>query len=408
MNARGYDLLLTGGRVIDPSQGIDRIADVAIADGKIAAVGDGLDRGNAVECRDVQGKYVCPGLIDLHGHWYEGSAFGIDPHICLNTGVTTAVDAGTTGFVGFPSFRRNSIDKADLQILAFVHVSCLGIPTTVVGELEDLRFARPIETASIIEKNRDVTLGVKIRAGEMSAGDGVQALELAISAAEMVATPVMIHVSAEAATRKILERLRPGDIVTHCFHGREDAIFGAAGKSLVEEATEARKRGILFDVGHGRGSFSWEAALRAFEHSFYPDTISTDLHRLCVEGPVYDLPTTLSKFLCLGMSLSDVILKSTWSPARSIGRENDIGTLRPGTTADVFVFEIEPGDVDFFDTHDVCRTGDRALVPSLTIKSGRIIRPGEYAVKLRDLERSDAEYYERLHGGPTDRSLDEG
>lgn len=396
MQSERYDLLLAGGHVIDPSQGIDGIADVAIAEGKIAAIGAGLGPGTAAEYHDLKGRYVCPGLIDLHGHWFEGSSFGVDPHICLNTGVTTAVDAGTTGFVNFPEFRRNSIDRADVQVLAFVHIGCLGIPTTIVGELEDLRYARPIETASILEKNRDVTLGVKLRAGDMTAAHGTEALDAAISAAEVAETPLMVHISSGADTRGILDRLRPGDILTHCFQGRGDGILDRAGKLLLEETLEARKRGVLFDVGHGCGSFSWEVAQRAFEHAFFPDTISTDLHRFGVGGPVYDLPTTLSKFLCLGMSLRDVVLKSTWGPARSIGREEDLGTLRPGTTADVFVFEIQDADVEFFDTHLVSRKGERKVVPSLTIKSGRIIRPGAYAIRLRDLEQCDGEYYERL------------
>jgi dihydroorotase len=216
----------------------------------------------------------------------------------------------------------------------------------------------------------------------------MEALELAISAAENVNLPLMVHISRGADTPRILARLRPGDILTHCYQGRGDGIFTPEGK-LLKEAAEARRRGVIFDIGHGSGSFSWETAQRAFEHSFYPDTISTDLHRYNVEGPVHDMPTTLSKFLCLGIALRDAILKSTVTPAKSIGRENDLGTLRPGTVADVFVFEIETGDFDFIDTHFKSKKGHQKIVPYLTIKAGKVIDPGTYVIDLRAYEHCD-------------------
>ena len=388
-----HDLLLTRGHVIDPSQDIDGVCDVGIRDGKITAVGPGLDSSEATETLDVQGKYVCPGLIDLHGHWYEGSAFGIDPHMCLNTGVTTAVDAGTTGFINFPDFRRRTIDTADVQILAFVHVSCLGIPSILLGELEDARYARPVETASMIEKHRDVTVGVKIRVGIPSGKNGLELVDSALSAARSANVPLMIHASDHTETPKVLDKMGPGDILTHCYKDRSNGpcIITAEGR-LRKETIAARKRGVVFDVGHGRGSFSWETALRAFEESFYPDTLSTDLHRYCVEGPVYDMPTTMSKFFCLGMSLQEIILKTTWAPAQSIRRESDIGTLKPGTTADVFVFEIETGEFEFEDVFYEKKKGDERVSPFLTIKSGKPVRPGAYDVQLREFEFCDREF----------------
>lgn len=386
-----YDLLLVGGHVIDPSQGIHKVLDIAVSGGKIKELGLNLDRRNASEVLDVSGKYVCPGLIDLHGHWYEGSVYGIDPHHCLNTGVTTAVDAGTTGFVNFPEFRKNRIDNADVRLLAFVNIACVGLPTSLIGELEDLRYARPVETASMLERNREVTVGVKIRESSQTAGDGIEALDLALRAAEAVQMPLMVHISPGAKTPEILRRLRPGDILTHCYQGRGDGLITEPGGQLLCEARQAKERGIVFDIGHGSGSFKWETAQRAFEHAFYPDTISTDLHRYSVDGPVYDMPTTLSKFLCLGMSLEEVILKSTWTPAKSIGREAEIGTLQAGAAADVFVFELATGEFQYFDTHFRSRTGDKRLVPSLTIKGGKVIMPGAYEVRQRPLEPWDAE-----------------
>jgi dihydroorotase len=385
------DLLLVGGHVIDPSQGIHRVMDIAVSGGKIKEVGFNLDRRDASEVLDVSGKYVCPGLIDLHGHWYEGSVYGIDPHHCLNTGVTTAIDAGTTGFVNFPEFRRNCIDKANVRLLAFVNIACIGLPTALIGELEDLRYARPEETASILERHREVTLGVKIREFSRTAGDGIEALNLAIRAAEAARMPLMVHIGPGAKTPEILRRLRPGDILTHCYQGRGDGLITEPGGQLLCEARQAKERGIIFDIGHGSGSFKWETAQKAFEHSFYPDTISTDLHRYSVDGPVYDMPTTLSKFLCLGMSLEEVILKSTWTPAKSIGREAEIGTLQAGAAADVFVFELATGEFQYFDTHFRSRRGDKRLVPSLTMMGGKVIVPGAYEVNPRPLEPWDAE-----------------
>src|SRR2546425_7791580 len=213
-----YDLLLTNGRVLDPSQGLKANLDVAIVGGKIAALGSQLDRSKAVEVRDIIDKYVCPGLIDLHGHWYNGSAFGVDPRVCLNTGVTTAVDAGTTGFINFPEFRRTCIDRLDLRTLAFINISGIGIPSTLAGELEDLRYVRAEETAATVAAHRDVAVGIKIRQGSAPGGhNGIEALERALTAAREAGVPLMVHISPGAEIAEILRRLRPGDIVTHCY-----------------------------------------------------------------------------------------------------------------------------------------------------------------------------------------------
>ena len=386
-----YSLVLRNGHVIDPSQDLDRVTDVAIQDGKIAAVGDALDPG--LEEEDLRGRYVCPGLIDLHGHWWEGSSFGIDPDICLNHGVTTAIDAGTTGHINFSVFRRNQASAATVQVLAFVNISSIGIPTPLVGELEDIRFARPLETARVIEANRDLCLGVKIREGSMTGKHGIEALEKAIEAATSTRVPIMVHISKGAETRRVLPKLRPGDIVTHCFQGRGDGIFEEGCRHLLPEVLAARKEGVLFDIGHGAGSFSWEAARKGFEHFFYPDTISTDLHRFSIARWAFDMPTVMSKFLHLGMSLPDVILKSTRTPAKAIAKGNELGTLKPGTVADLFAFEIEEGHFPLEDTHLRTEHASRRIKPALTIKHGRRIQPGSYPVRLRPLEECDQELF---------------
>lgn len=391
MQGSPSDLVLRNGRAIDPSVDLDRVTGIAVQDGRIAAVGDDLAPG-VVE-HDLRGRYVSAGLIDLHGHWWEGSSWGIDPDICLNHGVTTAVDAGTAGFIAFSAFRRMQISAAANRVLAFVNISAIGIPTTLLGELEDIRFARPAETIATIEANREVCLGVKLREGTMTGRHGPEALDKALEAAGETRLPLMVHISKGAATKQILSRLRPGDIVTHCFQGRGDGILSEPDQALLPEVVAARRRGVLFDVGHGAGAFHWQTARRAFEFFFYPDTISTDLHRFSIERFAFDMPSVMSKFLHLGMPLSDVILKSTWAPARAIGRGHELGTLRPGAIADLFVFDIEEGEFPLEDTHLGTELAARRIRPFLTFKSGKPIEPGSCPVRLRPLLESDHELF---------------
>lgn len=202
-----YSVVLRNAHVIDPSQGINRVTDVAIREDRVAAVGDAVGQG-LIE-HDLRGKYVCPGLIDLHGHWWEGSSWGIDPDICLNHGVTTAVDAGTTGFIGFPVFSKTQISTAAVRVLAFVNISAIGIPTTLAGELEDIRYARPRETVSVIESHRDICLGVKIREGTMTGTHGTAAMDMAVEAARDARLPLMVHISKGADTPGVLSNMRP-------------------------------------------------------------------------------------------------------------------------------------------------------------------------------------------------------
>jgi dihydroorotase len=228
----------------------------------------------------------------------------------------------------------------------------------------------------------------------MTANHGLAALDQALSAARDARVPLMVHISRGAEEAEILRRLRPGDILTHCFHGRANGMITG---SILPEALEARNRGVIFDVGHGCGSFSWDTARKAFEHHFYPDTLSTDLHRYSAPEPLcVSLPQVMSQMLCLGMSLEDVILKTTAIPARVLNREHQIGTLASGAQADVLVFELESGDFSFSDTHLKVRRGDRRVVPHLVIKSGRVHHPGSIPIKLRDLYDSDMEVFRAI------------
>ena len=389
-----FDLLLTGGTVIDPLQSLHAVADVGILDGRIAQVGPNLDSSNCRDVRDVSGKCVCPGLIDLHGHWYEGNLYGIDPLFCLNHGVTTAVDAGSTGYANFPEFRRATIDHCPTDVFAFIHISFMGLHAPYAEELLDLRYARPQETAEVIARHSDRAVGVKLRIGSMTGSHGFAALDKALAAANAAAVPLMVHISNGAEEREILRRLRPGDVLTHCFHGRGN---GMIAETIVPEANEARRNGVIFDVGHGCGSFSWDTAGRAFEHHFYPDTLSTDLHRYSVSEPLcVTLPQVMSKMLCIGMSLEDVVRKTTTVPAKVLKREGEIGTLAPGAQADVLVFDIETGDFCFTDTHLAVRRGTRKIVPNLVIKRGNVHVPGSAKVRLRDLYESDMDVFRAI------------
>lgn len=392
-----YDVVFKNAHVIDPSQEINGILDVAIGDQRISAVGVNLELSGCPDVRDATGTYICPGLIDLHGHWYEGGLYGINAEYCLNHGVTTAIDAGTTGFSNFLEFRRRVIEASQIDVLAFIHISFMGLHAPFAEELLELRYARPIETATVINANRDRAIGVKIRIGSMTGSNSSTALERALEAANRAGVPLMVHISQGARENEILRQLRPGDILTHCFHGNQNGLISPSGKGFIDEISRGRERGIIFDVGHGCGSFSWDTAQKAFEHHFYPDTISTDLHRYCVGPPLFvNLPDVMSKFLCLGMSLHDVISKTTFAPAKALGREEQVGTLRSGTMANLFQFEIENGDFTFPDTQLKVRRGTRRLKPLLTVKDGRSIPPGSISLCPRDFYECDRQVLEAL------------
>lgn len=385
-----FDLLIRNGHVIDTAQDIDGVMDVGIRAGRIEAVAPNLDTTACPDIREANGTYVCPGLIDLHGHWYEGGLYGINAEIGLNHGVTTAVDAGTTGFANFPEFRKTTIRTSRASILAFVHVSFLGLQAPFAEELLDLKYARPVETALVIDEHRDVAVGVKVRLGSMTANHGNKALDLALEAAREARVPLMAHVSAGADECYVLKQLSPGDILTHCFHGRGNGMIADTPEGFIPELKIARDRGVIFDIGHGCGSFAWETAQRAFEHHFWPDTISTDLHRYSADEPwSLTMPLTMSKFLCLGMNLKAVIAKATIAPAKVLSREPAIGSLRTGSVADVFQFRIRNGQFSFTDTHQKTRNGDKLIEPILTVRAGIPYRPGDIPVALRSLYPCD-------------------
>ena len=379
-----YDLLLKGGRVLDPTQNIDEDLDVALEEGKIAKLAPHISAEEAREVLEVKGKLVTPGLIDMHVHVFAGvSHYGVDVDpSCLAKGVTTALDAGSAGSQTFPGFRRYIIDVCATRLFAMLNISAIGMvtgmeSTPAVGELEEIRYLHTGAAIQTIEENRDVILGVKVRLSSYLARDGKnerQALKLAREAADAVNLPLMIHTpDSSLPLDDILSVMREGDILTHCFHGRRAGILDEQGK-VRPAVRKAIERGVLLDVGHGVGSFTFRTAETAMDQGIMPSTISSDLHRYNINGPVFDLATTLSKFLLLGVPLPEALKRATTHPARALKMENQIGTLREGAEGDVAVFELAEGDFTFIDTVKEERTGHQRLIPLHVIRGGKVYR----------------------------------
>ena len=322
-----FDLILRGGRLIDQSQKLDAVTDIAFAAGKVAMVGNALKADPATDVRDVSGLIVTPGLIDLHTHVYwGGTSLGIDAEaFCRNSGVTTAVDTGSAGPGNFAGFRKHVIERSEVRILAYLHVSHAGIfgfsNRVMVGESEELRLMDPIGAVEVVEANRDLIVGIKVRVGRNSSGtSGIVPLDIALEVAEEVGLPLMAHIDHPPPSyEEVVARLRPGDVLTHAFRPFPNTPATAQG-TVKKVVTEARERGVLFDIGHGKGSFAFKTARAMLANGFYPDTISSDIHALCIDGPVFDQVTTLSKFLCMGMPLPDVIAASTLNAAMALRR----------------------------------------------------------------------------------------
>lgn len=343
-----YDLILRGGRVIDPARSLDAVADVAFAEGRVAAVGPAL-AGSAREERDVTGLLVTPGLIDLHTHVYwGGTSLGVDPDaFAVKSALTTLVDAGSAGPGNFAGFRAHVIAPSRVRILAYLHVSFAGIfafsRRVMVGESHDVRLMAPRDAVEVALANRDTIVGIKVRIGRIASGpSGIGPLDVALEVADAVGLPLMVHIDEPPPTYEaVVARLRPGDILTHCFRPFPNAPCRADG-TIKPEVLEARARGVLFDVGHGMGSFGWSTARAMAAAGFWPDTISTDIHAMCIDGPAHDQVTTLSKFLALGLSLPAAVAASTAAPARAL-RRPDLGTLAPGAPGEASLLSLRTG-----------------------------------------------------------------
>jgi dihydroorotase len=370
-----HDLLLAGGHVIDPASGVDARRDVAFTAGRVAAVDTAIPRESAREVVDVSGAYVVPGLVDLHAHAFLGGHdLGLETdQVCASTGVTTLCDAGSAGAATFAGLREYVMARVETRVLGFVHIAAIGLSHLPIGEHCYLEYSDPDLAAGVARDHRNVVLGVKVRIQtEVVAQHGLEPLRRGLKAAEMAGLPVIVHVNNPPVEyAEVLALLRPGDIVSHFLHGRGSGILDAEGR--VKEAVHAaRRRGIVFDVAHGRNHVNFPVARRALEQGFPPDTISSDLTRPGRARIVRDLPTTLSKFLCLGMPLGDVVRAATATPARAIGRAGDLGSLGPGAAGDAAVFLVEEGRFPYQDADGNTLEGTRRWAPRLTVRAGRV------------------------------------
>jgi len=376
-----YDLLIKGGKVIDPSQGLEAPRDVAIRQGKIALIAPEIPASDAAEVLPAEGKLVTPGLIDLHTHVFPYvGPYGIEPDpYFVRRGVTTALDAGTSGAFTFQAFRNFVISRAATRIRALLHVVSIGMvagSTPNMGELEDLRYCDPKLAAQVAGANRDLIVGFKIRFSNQYTGpNDLEGMKRARAAADAAGLPLMVHIGGSyTPLEEFLARLKKGDVVTHSFNSHPHGLLDGAGK-VAPAVLEARGRGVLFDVGHGAGSFSFEVMEKCLAQGFLPDTISSDLYTANIHGPVYDLPTTLSKFLLLGLGLREVIERSTVNAAHAFNFGAEIGTLEPGAEADVSVFDLKESDFTFTDADGKSRTGRQKLVPVATVRGGKVFLP---------------------------------
>ena len=365
--------------MVDPSQALDAVADVAFANGRVAKVGPNLE--GATDTRDVSGLIVTPGLIDLHTHVYwGGTSLGVDAvEFARSSGVTTAVDTGSAGPGNFKGFRRHVIEPSPVRILAYLHVSFAGIfafsKTIMVGESEEIRLLAPADAVEVADANRDVIVGIKVRVGLHTSGrSGTQPLDAALEVAEETGLPLMAHIDHPPPSyEEVVDRLRPGDVLTHCFRPFPNAPVTGQGK-VRQSVLDARRRGVLFDVGHGKGSFAWKTARAMLANGFAPDTISSDIHTLCIDGPVFDQTTTLSKFLALGMTLPDVIAASTVNAAMAI-RRPELGSLAPGALGDATILRLTAGRFDYVDAVGEHLDGEERLTSAGVVIGGRWWHP---------------------------------
>ncbi len=363
--------------MIDPAQGLDGRYDVAFRDGKVAEFAPRIERARSAGTITADGALVVPGLIDLHTHVYWGAtSLSVRPEpVARRSGATTLVDAGSAGAGNFHGFREFVIERSPIRVLPYLNISFAGIfafsKSVMVGETSDVRLLDARECLEVARQHRDLIVGIKVRVGRnTSEAYGVFPLELAVEVAEELALPVMAHIDFPPPRRRdMLDRLRPGDVLTHCFRPFPNAPVVRG--EVRAEMLEARERGILFDLGHGMGGFGFASTRPMLEAGFLPDVISSDVHTLCEHGPAFDLLHTMSKLHCLGMSLPEVISAATVRPAEAL-RRPDLGTLAPGAVGDAAVLDVVEGNFDYVDVLGEHLAGARRLEVRHVIVGGAL------------------------------------
>lgn len=371
-----YDVVIAGGHVIDPRSGIDGVRDVAIAGGVIAAVAPRVDPAGA-RTIDASGLYVTPGLVDIHTHVYAGTgerrSYAGDNSVypdgfTFRAGVTTIADAGSSGWRNFEDFHDRVIGRARTRVFAFLNIVGHGMRGgTFEQDVADMDVQPAVE---MTRRHRDAIVGIKTAHFQ---GPAWTPVEHAVEAGTLAGVPVMVDYGKDHTERPIedllLRKLRPGDIYTHLYSGlRREFLEGRANPALAE----ARARGVIFDVGHGAGSFRWRIAVPIVKGGFLPDSISTDLHTASMNAGMKDMLNVMSKFLALGVPLTEVVARSTWNPAKEI-RQEAIGHLSVGAPADVAVLRVERGRFGFLDMDGARLAGSQRLVCELTVRAGAVV-----------------------------------
>ncbi|MBK8835698.1 MAG: amidohydrolase/deacetylase family metallohydrolase [Anaerolineae bacterium] len=367
-----FDLLIKNGRLIDPASRRDGQFDVAVYRGRVAAVEPSIPASAASSVVDATGLLVVPGLVDLHTHVYHGATYwGIEPDpVAARTGVTTWLDVGSAGAWNVIGLRDFVARKSQARIYAYLNISGIGL-TAPTWESANLGYLDVPLATRMAEANRDFVIGIKTRIDVNTVGgNGAEPLRRARTVADDVGMPLMVHIGKGPPTiEEVLTYLKPGDILTHCCTGHNMRLIDEKGRPL-EAARRAQDAGVILDIGHGAGSFDFETAEAMLSHGMRPDVISSDIHQLSVRGPMFDLPTTLSKFLTLGMSLPDVIASATARPAAAMGLAGQVGSL---ADADIALFRLEQGSFSFADVFSHTRTGAQRLVCEGTYLGGRLM-----------------------------------
>jgi dihydroorotase len=377
-------LLLKGGRLLDPGAGRDGRLDVLIRDGRVESIARDLPAADA-SVLDVEGLLIVPGLIDVHLHLMNGlGAFGADPDVFgVGSGVTTVVDAGSTGHSLFPVFRRYIAEPAKTRVLAYVNLSTLGsVAGAGYSTLADPRLVDEARIEEVVEANRDMIVGIKVMAtGAALGAEGLEPLSRARRLADNLRLPILVHVGESWSKSakpppigEVLAFLKPRDVVTHMFTAHPGGLLDPNGR-LWPEVRAARDSGVLFDVGHGLHNLNFDVARRVLDQGLEPDAVSTDGHRGNRSGPVYDLPTTMAKLIALGFSLREVVAMATVNAARLLGRSADLGSIRLGDTAEISVLKIEDREWDAVDSQKGKLAARQALTPVFAIRGEAVYEP---------------------------------
>jgi dihydroorotase len=384
INAQTYNIVIKGGHVIDPKNNINDVMDIAIKDGKISLIAKNIDTKGAVQVVNAAGLYVTPGLIDMHVHVYQGTNLDqaymngpssvVPDGFTFRVGVTTVVDAGCAGWRTFPAFKRQTIDKSQTRVLAFLNIVGEGMRGNPFEQ--DLKDMDPQVTGKFAVDNKSDIVGIKLAHFE---GADWTPTDRAVEAGKIANIPVMVDFGGSNPPLSIeelfMQHFRPGDIFTHCF-----AQLGKTRESIVDLQTgnvkpfvrEAAKKGIIFDVGYGGISFAFSQGIPAVKNGFYPQTISTDLHIGSMNAAMKDMLTTMSKFLAMGMDLQSVIKASTWTPAQVIKRE-ELGNLSVGSEADIAILNLRKGKFGLFDYTGYKLETDKKFECEMTIRAGKIV-----------------------------------